>query len=77
MIAPNLPTQDDLKPQLERLEETPGSVVLIALELPSTQNFCRIGVGFFNAEERKALRAALARCKKRREAKGNQIRVAT
>ena len=66
MIAPTLPSADELRPHLARLEATPGSVLLIAVELPGTQNFCRVTCGFFDAGERKALRAALARCRKKR-----------
>jgi ATP-dependent DNA ligase len=69
MIAPTLPTHDELRQNLARLESQPGSVILIAVEYPrETQNFCRVSTGFFDADERKALRAALTRCKKTREA---------
>jgi hypothetical protein len=67
MIPPTLPTTEELKPHLDRLERTPGSVLLIALELPESQNFARVGIGFFDDAERKALHAALTRCRKRRE----------
>lgn len=76
MIPPKLPSAEELKPQLERLERTPGSVVLIALELPTSQNFCRVGVGFFDAAERNALHVALARCRKRREKNKTSVAVA-
>jgi hypothetical protein len=75
MIPPAFPTAEELAPQLERLERTPGSVLLIALELPTTQNFCRVGVGFFDAAERKALHVALTACRKRREKNNTSVAV--
>lgn len=69
MNAPKLPTIEELHAQLARLEATPGSVILIAVEYPrETQNFCWATWGFFDAEERKALRAAIIQCRKRRGA---------
>jgi hypothetical protein len=46
MLPPILPSNDELTPQLQRLETEPGSVILIALELPETQNFPRVQVGY-------------------------------
>ena len=34
MLPPTLPSHEDLAPHLQRLEAEPGSVILIALELP-------------------------------------------
>lgn len=66
-MPPVLPSVEELRPQLDRLEATPGSVILIAVEKPDAQNFPRVTFGFFDAKERKALRAALTRCRKARE----------
>ena len=62
MIAPKLPALEDLATELETLEIYPNSIVLIAIE------DCRVTWGWFSAAERKALRAALERARKRRAA---------
>lgn len=41
MILPILPTVEDLRPQLDRLEANPGSVILLAIEQPEVCNFAR------------------------------------
>ena len=66
MTAPKLPTQEDLATELGKLEAFPSSIVLIAIE--SFRNDCRVTWGWFSAAERKTLRAALERARKRREA---------
>jgi hypothetical protein len=68
MTSPLVPDLEALKPWLDRLEANEGSVVLIALESFQTRNDCRCTVGWFNADEKKALRSALIKCRKKREA---------
>jgi len=72
MIAPTLPTLSDLQPQLDKLETLPGSVLLIAIEAPSNQNFHRVTTGCLNADERKALRRALSNAMRKREGQSIQ-----
>ena len=68
MIEPKLPTADDLKPSLEKLEANPGSVVLIAVELAESHcNFARCSWGWFSGQERKALRRALETARRKRQ----------
>jgi hypothetical protein len=67
VIAPKLPALEDLAPELEKLEIYPNSIVLIAIE------DCRVTWGWFSAAERKALRAALERARKRRGAAENKF----
>lgn len=66
MIVPTLPPTAELQPHLDRLERNPGSIILLAIEVPEVCNFARVTVGWFDAEERKALRAALERARKKR-----------
>ena len=67
MITPKLPGLENLAPELEKLEIYPQSIVLIAIE------DCRVSWGWFSAAERRALRAALERARKRRIAAENKI----
>lgn len=71
MIPPVLPTSVELQPYLDRLSKNSGGIILVAIEAPETQNFHRVTIGVFDAGERKSLRAALSRAKKRRAQKGN------
>ena len=61
MIAPVLPTVSDLEPWISKLEQHPGSIVLLASESFQTRNDSRVTVGWLSPEERMALRAALLR----------------
>jgi hypothetical protein len=65
MISPSLPTAAHLQPLLDKLEANPGSVILIALDQPEACNFARVTSAWFSPEERNALKAALARVRKR------------
>ena len=67
MIPPELPGPHELAPWIEKLEAHPGSVVLIAIEQPETCNFARCTAAWLSREERKAIRAALERCRRQRE----------
>ena len=72
MIA-KLPALEDLAPGLEKLEIYPHSIVLIAIEASPGFADCRVTWGWFAAAERKALRAALERARKRRVAAENKF----
>jgi hypothetical protein len=74
MTSPLVPDLEALKPWLDRLEANEGSVVLIALESFQTRNDCRCTIGWFNADEKKALRSALIKCRKKREARAQEAR---
>jgi hypothetical protein len=67
MIPPKLPGPIELGPCLEKLDRHPGSVVLIAVELPEVCNFTRCTWAWLSREERKALRRALEAARKKRE----------
>ena len=73
MIAPKLPALEDLAPELEKLEIYPNSILLIAIEASPSSADCRVTWGWFSAAERKALRAALERARKRRAAAENKF----
>jgi hypothetical protein len=55
----SLPSNEDLAPQLQRLEAESGSVVLIAVPSLETQTFPRATSGFVDAAKRKAPHVAL------------------
>ena len=58
-----------LAPWVARLVGTPGGVLLIAVDVaPERRNYPLVSFAVFDAKERKALRAALLRAKKKREA---------
>lgn len=67
MSAPRLPGPSELAPCLEQLQRHPGSVVLIAVEVPEVCNFARTTWAWISREERKALRRALESARKKRE----------
>lgn len=68
MITPKLPNSETLQPLIDQLEKSPGSIVLIAIEpAESICNFCRVNVGWFSREERKELKAALERARRKRQ----------
>ena len=73
VIAPKLPALEDLAPGLEKLEIYPSSIILIAIEASPSSADCRVTWGWFSAAERKALRAALERARKRRVAAENKF----
>ncbi len=70
MIPPTLAlSRSSFGPALEKLEANPGSVILIAVESAEAHcNFCRVTWAWLSREERKALRAALLKAKKKRDA---------
>jgi hypothetical protein len=54
---------------IHRLVATPGGVLLISVEVaPEHRNYPLVSFAVFDAQERKALRAALLKIKKKREA---------
>jgi hypothetical protein len=68
MIAPKFPTEVELEPFLAKLRENAGSVVIVAIEWPrDTQNFARLGIGWFDEKARQRLKRAL-RAEARRSA---------
>ena len=67
MIPPTLPSVCELQTQLDKLEACPGSVLLIAVELPSNQNFHRVTWAWISAAERKTLKRSLTTARKKRE----------
>lgn len=62
-----LPSGKEMQRCLARLKDTPGGIVLVAIEQPFSQSFPRVTWGYFTPEERKALKAALIRCRTKRE----------
>ena len=57
-----------MAPCIDRLVATPGGVLLIAVDVaPERRNYPLVSFAVFDAQERKALRAALLRAKKKRE----------
>jgi hypothetical protein len=67
MIHPKLPGPIELGPYLEKLDRHPGSLVLVAIEIPEVCNFTRTTWAWLSREERKALRRALEGARKKRE----------
>ena len=68
----NLPTAEDLQPQLDRLEANPGSVILVAIEQPEVCNFARCTVAWLSREERKTLKIALENARQKRAQSGSR-----
>jgi hypothetical protein len=66
MIFPKLPGPTELAPYLQQLENHPGSLVLLAFEVPSTCNFARCTAAWLSREERRTLKATLEKARKRR-----------
>jgi uncharacterized membrane protein len=66
MIFPRLPRPTELAPYLQKLEAHPGSIVLVAFEVPGTCNYARCTAAWLSWEERKTLKAALERARRRR-----------
>lgn len=78
MIALTLPTVEQLQSSLDKLTAHPGSVILIAVTIPTaesgmtTQNYPEVGTAWFNKAEADGLRAALKRVRlKRQKATGD------
>ena len=68
MIAPTLPTIEELRLWLEKLEQHECSVVLIAIEkAESCSNFCRVTWAWLSAADRKTLKG-LERARQKRAA---------
>lgn len=73
MIAPRLPSMQELQPLLDRLTAENGSCVIIALHWPRSasgqefQNYAEVGTAFFTKDETDALRSALHRAKLKRK----------
>ena len=61
-----LPTPQDLAPWIQKLEAVPGSVVLIAVEQPEVCNFARCTAAWLSREERKTLKTALEKARRKR-----------
>jgi hypothetical protein len=71
MIPPKLPGPTKLGPCLEQLQRHPGSVILVAIEIPEVCNFTRTTWAWLSREERKTLRRALEQCRRKREKPGD------
>lgn len=66
MIPPTLPSLEELEPLLQKLALQPGSIVLVAFESFQDRNDCRVSYAWLSAAERRVLRTALERERKRR-----------
>ena len=67
MTPPKLPGPSELAPYLQKLEAHPGSIILVAIEVPEVCSFARTTCAWLSREERKALKLALERARKKRE----------
>ena len=57
-----------IAPWVDRLVTTPGGLLLIAVDVaPQRRNYPLVSFAVFDAQERKALRTALPKAKKKRE----------
>jgi hypothetical protein len=69
------PAISELQPQLEQLEANPGSVLLLAVEMAESQcNFCRVTWAWLSKQERRTLKSALERARKKRAALRQEAR---
>ncbi len=68
MIDPVLPSCDQIRPLLCKLAEHGGCVLVAISHEPQAQNYASTSWAHFNPEETKALRAALSRARRKREA---------
>jgi hypothetical protein len=59
LIPPDLPNLERLAPWLAKLNESPGSCVVITIEHVRNQNYPHVGMGWLSSEERKRVRRAL------------------
>jgi hypothetical protein len=62
----SLPSTQTLKPWLKLLAASPGSCVIIAIELPLDSNHPRVAYAWLSEKERVSLRKALIRVNKSR-----------
>jgi hypothetical protein len=62
----SLPSPQMLKPWLKHLAASPGSCVIIAIELPLDSNKPRVAYAWLSEQERVSLRKALVRVNKSR-----------
>jgi hypothetical protein len=65
-----LPSTQILKPWLKHLVASPGSAVIIAIELPFESNQPRVAYAWLSAEERVRVRKALRNVNKLRAKQG-------
>ena len=63
----SLPTPEELRPSLDRLEANAGSIVLIVIEVPEICNFTRTMITWLSKQEREALRRALLKARAKRQ----------
>ena len=64
MIPLTLPSVEQLRPELQKLESAPGSVILIAVEqAEARRNFCKCTWAWLSKEERRTLKTALERAR--------------
>ena len=69
MTLCNCPTESELQPYLEKLAANRDGVILVAIAADEVApDFANASVGFFNAGERATIKAALIRCRKKRQA---------
>ena len=59
LIPPEIPNLEQLAPWLAKLNENPGSCVVITIEHLRNQNFPHVGRAWLSSEERKRVRRAL------------------
>ena len=67
MIFPQLPGPTELGPCLDQLERHPGSVILVAIEQPEVCNATRTTWAWLSREERRTLKAALEKARRKRQ----------
>ncbi len=66
VITPTLSSLEELEPLLRKLAAQPGSIILVAFETFHDCNDCRVSYAWLSAAERKVVRKALERARKRR-----------
>jgi hypothetical protein len=69
----NIPTSHDLTPWLQKLLSHPGSVVIIAIESPLSQNGPRVSTAWLSSQERLAIRKSLTSINAKRKAKSQPL----
>jgi hypothetical protein len=81
LLPPELPLPEALAPWLKKLDEHPGSCVVITIEHLATQNFPAVRLGWLSNDERKRVRRAMlgvnAERRKKNEPELNQIPLLT
>ena len=73
MIEPRIPTAAELKPWLIALENQPGGCLIIAIDLPTNQNFPNVAWAVFSKTERAALRRAILSANRKRQKAGQRL----